>query len=310
MHLKNGIKADFDFVSYDIAMSDGTILKDVKFSELEKYNITSNYKQNEVLNSDNKDSITLTVQDETGYAVETIRLAVKPKVEKVKVRPTHALITFAKSADSGDAETKKVDIQEDRFAYDLGTFNQKIEKVELFKDDKLISTGVFHERFNYWWFDIKYDLNENEMWEHDKYRITTRIVQPVVPKPEKPESPNPEESEAPKPPQKIEDYYPAKYVFKDKKTKEKVAEIVLKNGEWAGQYSKKISDKEISNKYEDNLNNDSFEVEAFNKENQKIEVKSINVMNGGKIKMHEVKTIVSKEEDADERTLLVFWKFI
>lgn len=298
-NLKNGTKANFDFVKYDVMISDGTIKEDVKFSELEKYGFTSNYKQGELLNTD-KDHIILTVKDETGYAVESIRLSVRPKVEKVKVRPTHALITFEKSNNPGESETEQVKIEEDKFSYDTKkTYKRKIEKVELFKDDKVISAGVFKEGFNYWWFDkLKNDLlKENEKWEFDNYKIITRIEQPEISKPEEPKPPQP--------PQEVKDYYPAKYILKDKQTKEIVAEIEIDKAKWEkSPYSNNVR-KDILKKYKGKLNKDSFTVEVFNKDNQSLEVTSINVLNK---MMHEIKTKVPDGE-LEERALHVFWNF-
>lgn len=291
-NLKNGTSANFDFVEYDIAMSDGTLKKKVKFSELKEYGIASNYKQGDILNTD-KDHITLNVIDKTGYAFESIELKVAPKEEKVKVRPTHAIITFE---DSSEPKTQKVDIQEDKFAYDLGTFRRKIEKVELFKGNDVVSKGEFKEGFNYWWFDkLQYQLKENEKWEFDNYKIITRVEENVVPNPEEP---------IPQPPQQIKDYYPVKYIFKDKQTQEKVAEINIE--EWGeNSYSKNIK-KDILKKYEGKLDKDSFTVEVLNKANQQLKVKSIIVLNK---KMHGIETEVAEGEEHDKRTLNVFWDF-
>lgn len=69
------------------------------------------------------------MKDETGYAVESIRLKVDPKIEKIKIRPTHALITFEKSGNTEKPDTEKIEIQLKNFyMITEKIYDRKIEK--------------------------------------------------------------------------------------------------------------------------------------------------------------------------------------
>lgn len=174
--LENNKAADFNFVLYDIGMSDGRVIQNVKFSDLEKYGITSNYKQGQILNIDNnKYFIDLEVKDESGYAMEKINLNVAKGPEKKKVRPDYILVTFK------DKSNKKINITSE-IQYDE-SFDKEIEKVELYKNDNVISTGEYNDRTNYYKlekFNNNYKLGEDETWESSIYRLIARKIEKPV----------------------------------------------------------------------------------------------------------------------------------
>ncbi|XVG96058.1 hypothetical protein ACGCUQ_06615 [Eubacteriales bacterium KG127] len=288
--LTNGKNADFDFVKYDIMMSNGTLEKEVKFSDLKKYGIEANYKQGETLKSDGKDNIILTVEDETGYASEKIRLHVNPKDERVEVRPTHALITFENSTDTPD--TERIDIEKGKIVYDTKkTYNKKIKKVELFRDNKLIKEGEFKPVFNYWWFEIEdkdYNLGDKEKWEFRRYRIVTKINGDLKPgEPSKPDTP-----EKPKPSIVKNGYIPKTIKIIDKKSKSVIKKFDFEKGDW----------KNSSNKRE--WNDISQDIVSANDVNTRIEVEATNE-SGEKLKINDLKKMYMKNLKRGILTILI-----
>ena len=289
--LKNNTAADFDFVRFDIGLSNGDVKKNVKFTELKDYGITSNYNQGDIIKTD-KDHINLEVTDESGYAFENIRLSVMPAVEKQIVRPSHILVTFK---DENGTKTQEIKILQGQLQYEFST-NRKIEKVELFKDNSNIAKGSWRENQGYYVFDnFKYELGENELWDLTTYRLSLKNVN--VPGNEKPEEEKPKVDDS-----NIKDFVPAKIDVKDKNSGKVIKTIEVNQNEWKGRYSVSKLDIEISKKYE-GWTVDTFDVDVYNKENQKL--------NPSKEKLYGLFTIgvLAPNEDSPRR-VNIKWKFV
>ncbi|MDY4128016.1 cell wall-binding repeat-containing protein [Peptostreptococcus porci] len=267
VNLEKNKPADFDFVLYDIGMSDGSVVKNVKFSELGKYGITSNFKQGQDLNlGDNTNFFDLEVKDESGYAMETINLSVSKGPEKKKVRPDYILVTF-----KDGKNPEKINIVEGEHVYDK-TFDRAIEKVELYKDGKKLSDSEYRKLQSYYIlekFNDSYKLGKDEAWESTVYRLVARMKN--NPGGENPGEEKPGEE---KPQGEIKDLVPAKIVIKDKKSDKELATIDIKENEWSDYKTVKKTDIMISDKYgkQATWKVDDFKIVAYNKEKQELKV--------------------------------------
>ena len=295
--LEKNKPADFDFVLYDIGMSDGSVVKNVKFSELGKYGITSNFKQGQDLNlGDNTNFFDLEVKDESGYAMETINLSVSKGPEKKKVRPDYILVTF-----KDGKNPEKINIVEGEHVYDK-TFDRAIEKVELYKDGKKLSDSEYRKLQSYYIlekFNDSYKLGKDEAWESTVYRLVARMKN--NPGGENPGEEKPGEE---KPQGEIKDFSPVKYIIKDKKTGEQLSIIEVDSKQWEERYNTILKPSVvIPSRYETSWDENTFSIEVYNKSGQKL-VSETN--RSGKVFRVEVKD----ESIVDgKRTLTIGWKF-
>ncbi|MDY5436328.1 cell wall-binding repeat-containing protein [Peptostreptococcus porci] len=370
--LRNQTVADFDFVKFDILLSTGELKTDVKFTELKKYGIVSNYKQGQILNTDT-DHIYLEVKDESGYALEKIRLSVMPAVEKKKIRPDYILVTFE------DKSTQRIDITSE-VVYDK-TFDKQIEKVELYKGSTLLSTGEHRRLQSYYYLDkfANYQLGEDEEWESSFYRLVARvpekqaetntphkvvikanngdIIKEVAINSNDWETANKqltisdidlpsyyenklneltlevlnEKNEIIKTSSeviensikvnitnsssnyikfatlrfiKVTDFEPVKYIIKDKSSKKKITEVNITSEQWRDRNNAIVQFVSIPKKYENKWNIDTFEIEAYNRSEQKLDLDLQLVGKAG------VRIVVNDSSIYDgKRTLTVGWKY-
>ncbi|MDY6230953.1 cell wall-binding repeat-containing protein [Peptostreptococcus porci] len=292
--LEKNKPANFDFVLYDIGMSDGSVVKNVKFSELGKYGITSNFKQGQDLNlGDNVDFFDLEVKDESGFAMETINLSVSKGPEKKKVRPDYILVTF-----KDGKNPEKINIIEGEHVYDK-TFDRAIDKVELYKDEKKLSDSEYRKLQSYYIlekFNDSYKLGKDEAWESTVYRLVARMK-------DNPggENPGEEKPGEEKPQGEIKDYKPAKVLIKDSKTQKTIVTLDINADEWGEKLSLKKYNTVMSDKYKD-WGKDTFTAEVYNKENQKL--KAVTKKQGV---LYEISVDDPKEEGP--RYLNITWDF-
>lgn len=253
--LKKNSIADFDFLKYEIGLSNGKVEKDVKFSELKKFGISSNFEQGQVLNIDDS-FIRLKVKDDSGYASEEIRLAVSDSIEKKIKRPTHMLVTYSNN------DTKKIEIEKDQFSYNIEE-SKDIKKVEIFMGEIKISDGIWRNLQKYWILgDFKNILQENEKWEFENYKLHVK-QKSNVPK-------NNDESQLDN--IEINNFKPTLIEIRDRLTKEKVMVVNIADHEWESSYSiKKIKEKN-SKKY-NFWDTDTFDIYVYNKNNQRLNPK-------------------------------------
>ncbi|NMW84787.1 FMN-binding protein [Peptoniphilus sp. AGMB00490] len=169
--LVRGESADFDSIKFDIAYGNGLIRPNVKFSDLKKYGIETNYEQGQILNPEGN-QITIKAKDKSGYAEDWLTLFVAESL-KHEVTPTHFILTMPNGSED------KFNIQKGS-GVNLGgkTVNVKPTKAELFYNDKKIADGQWLDKpFEYWKFE-NFDtsvLKEGEKFETSFYRFNTWV---------------------------------------------------------------------------------------------------------------------------------------